>query len=174
MKQQSVLSRGHDVDIQNSDRPEVESYDLVHIFNCRVQQSFMLQVTACQQYKKPIVVSPIWISIGRALWGSRGSYAILEKGIKHGEDSISRDLSLLKNKQLEVIMDGGKINSDGRGSDKDWSKPIETCLRRADALIPNSWLEMKAVQTDLNWAGRIFDIAPYGVDSGIFMDADPK
>ena len=169
-----LKQRGHDVDIQNSDRPEVESYDLVHIFNCRVQQSFMQQVTACQQYKKPIVVSPIWISIGRALWGSRGSYAILEKGIKHGEDSISRDLSLLKNKQLEVIMDGGKINSDGRGSDKDWSKPIETCLRRADALIPNSWLEMKAVQTDLNWAGRIFDIAPYGVDSGIFMDADPK
>ena len=65
-----LKQRGHDVDIQNSDRPEVENFDLVHIFNCRVQQSFMQQVTACQQYKKPIVVSPIWISIGRALWGS--------------------------------------------------------------------------------------------------------
>ena len=39
--------RGYDVDIQNSDRPDVEAADIVHIFNCRVHDSFVEQIATC-------------------------------------------------------------------------------------------------------------------------------
>ena len=68
-----LVQRGHQVEIKNSDRPEVTGFDLVHIFNCRVPHSFVSQVSICKTENKPVVVSPIWINIGRALWGSRGT-----------------------------------------------------------------------------------------------------
>ena len=48
----------------------------------------------CQRAGKPVVVSPIWISIGRALWGSRGSVALLEQAVQQGA-SCRESLALL-------------------------------------------------------------------------------
>ena len=41
-------------------------------------------------------------------------------------------------------------------------------------MLPNSLLELKAVQQDLRWSGNIFNVAKYGVDPKIFLDADPN
>ena len=82
-----LVQRGHQVSIQNSDRPDVADVDLVHIFNCRVPDSFRQQMATCQRAGKPVVVSPIWISIGRALWGSRGSASLLEQAVNQGADA---------------------------------------------------------------------------------------
>ena len=40
-------------------------------------------------------------------------------------------------------------------------------------MLPNSWLELQAVRHDLQWHGETFEIAHYGVDSGLFLDPDP-
>ena len=62
-----LIQRGYEVDIQNNDRPEVSDADIVHIFNCRVHSSFVQQIATCQANGKKVVVSPIWISLGRAI-----------------------------------------------------------------------------------------------------------
>ena len=41
-----------------------------------------------------------------------------------------------------------------------------------DGVPTNSWMEIKAIQTDLQWKGKIFEVAPYGVDAKVFLDAD--
>ena len=47
-------------------------------------------------------------------------------------------------------------------------------MTQADGLLPNSWLELKAVQTDLHWCGDRFEVAHYGVEPRVFLDADPE
>jgi glycosyltransferase involved in cell wall biosynthesis len=125
--------------------------------------------------KKPIVVSPIWVSIGRAMWGSRGTFGVLSKGIRTGEESIKRDMELLRSRNLIVNMGEGNINSDGKGTyNLKWQEDVGNLLNSVDGLLPNSWLELKAVQTDLNWCGNNYEIAHYGVDPSLFLNADPK
>ena len=167
--------RGHQVSIQNSNRPEVADADLVHIFNCRVHQAFVQQMATCQAAGKPVVVSPIWISIGRALWGSRGSFGILSKAVREGYESVRQDLEQLKCRELIVNLDQGNLDARGGGSyDLSWLRDIGSLLQKADGILPNSWLELKAVQSDLYWGGAQFEIAHYGVDPKLFLDADPE
>ena len=170
-----LIQRGHEISMQNSDRPEVSNADLVHIFNCRVHQSFVRQIATCQAAGKPVVVSPIWISIGRALWGSRGSFGVLGKAIREGEESARLDLELLRRREIVVALDQGNLDAQGNGTyDLTWLQDIRKLLRSADGLLPNSWLELKAVQTDLHWSGDRFGVAHYGVDPAVFLDADPE
>lgn len=170
-----LIQRGHHVSIQNSDRPEVEDVDLVHIFNCRVHPSFVQQVSTCMSAGKPIVISPIWISIGRALWGSRGTVAILEKAIQSGAASVEGGLQALRERSLVVTLPNGSINAQGQGSiDLTWQTNVSGLLRHCQGMLPNSWLELKSVQTDLQWWGDCYSVAPYGVNPQIFLDADPE
>lgn len=84
-KKKRLQLRGHSVTSVNSDNPETNGFDLVHIFNYRTIDSLEKQIKCCKQGGIRVVKSPIWISINQALWGSRGSHAILEKGIKEGD-----------------------------------------------------------------------------------------
>ena len=172
---EKLIQRGYEVSIQNADSPDVRKADVVHIFNCRVFKSFKQQVATAQAAGKPIVVSPIWIHLGRAIWGSRGTFGVLKKGVVGGEDSIHNELRMLKHRSLQVNLDSGYLMSDGKGTyDLKWVEEMSNILSGVNAILPNSWLELKAVQTDLNWQGNKFRIAPYGVDPKIFMDADEK
>ena len=58
-----LTQRGHQVSLQNSNHPEIDDADIVHIFNCRVHHAFFQQIETCQMAQKPIVVSPIWIKL---------------------------------------------------------------------------------------------------------------
>jgi len=170
-----LRQRGHAVSVQNSDRPEVADADIVHIFNCRVHQAFVQQMATCQAAGKPVVISPIWISIGRALWGSRGTFGLLKKAIIEGADKARAELELLQRRELVVALDQGCLNADGTGSyDLKWLDDIRSLLKEANGLLPNSWLELNAVQSDLYWSGDRFGVAHYGVDPKIFLDADPE
>ena len=171
-----LRQRGHEVIEVNSDRPDAEGYDLVHVFNCRVQDSLEQQLMQCKQANVPIVVSPIWVSIGRALWGSRGSDGILRKGVQEGEDSIRELLDQLKRRTLTVqLTDGSLVEANGKMSTgEDAMYRIAKQLNGCDGLLPNSWLELQAVRTDHNWCGKNFEVAHYGVDPCLFLDADPE
>lgn len=170
-----LIQRGHSVTIQNSDRPEVDDVDLVHIFNCRVQHSFIQQMATCVKAGKPVVVSPIWISIGRALWGSRGTLAVLEQAVRNGDAATQHGFQALRDRSLVVGLPNGRVDARGQGSvDLSWQAKVGELLKASQGLLPNSWLELKAVQSDLYWWGDNFDIAPYGVDPRTFLDADPR
>ena len=167
--------RGHRVAMVNSDRPDPRGFDLVHIFNCRVHQSFVQQMATCQQHGTPVVVSPIWVSIPKALWGSRGTMAVVQKLVEQGEAGGEQALTLLRKRQLTVQLPEGTVEANGGGScDLGWLPQVGSLLRQADGLLPNSWLELKAVQSDLGWWGDCFEVAHYGVDPRLFLDADPE
>ena len=170
-----LQQRGHEVTIQNSNQPEVGGADLVHIFNSRVQHAFPHQLAACRAANKPVVVSPIWMNLGRALWGSRGALPLLQKAVQEGEQAAARELELLRQRKLVVCMDQGNLEAHGCGSyNAAWHNQIPSLMAQADGLLPNSWLELKAVQTDLHWCGDRFEVAHYGVEPRVFLDADPE
>ena len=171
-----LTQRGHQVELVNSDRPDVAGFDLVHLFNCRVHHAFAPQMATCQRAGVPVVVSPIWVSIARALWGSRGTMGVLMEVVKsHGPHGSHGLLEQLRKRTLEVHLPQGVIHADGRGTwDQSGFTPIGPLLAQADGLLPNSWLELQAVRSDLHWSGNCFGVAHYGVEPKLFLDANPE
>ena len=171
-----LRQRGHDVNIENSNQPVVCDADIVHIFNSRVETAFPSQIATCRAHGKPIVVSPIWINLGKALWGSRGALPVLRKAVEKGEAGAAHELELLRRRKLVVRMeDGGELEAHGSGSyNSVWHDQIPELLGQTNGILPNSWLELKAVQADLRWSGNEFEVAHYGVDPRLFLDADPE
>ena len=164
--------RGHEIHLINSDRPDVKGFDLVHLFNCRVHYSFQQQMNQCKEAQVPVVVSPIWVSISKALWGSRGALAVLNKAVEEGISSAEGMLQQLEDRSLTVMLQDGSINANGQGTYiQSGLEVIKSCLKEADGLIPNSWLELQAIRSDLHWDGDIFEIAHYGVNPKCFLDA---
>ena len=170
------LQRGHEVVGVNADQPDCRGFDLVHLFNCRVEGSFKQQMASCKAAGVPVVVSPIWISLARALWGSRGSTGVLTKAVQQGETATEPLLQQLRRREMVVQLQHGTVNAEGSG-DGGWPlnrEHLRQLLREADGLLPNSWLELQALRSDLHWDGDCFEIAHYGVDPSLFLDADPE
>ena len=171
-----LAQRGHNVQAVNADEPDARGFDLVHLFNCRVEGSFRQQVASCKKANVPVVVSPIWISLAKAVWGSRGTMSVLQQAID-GAPSTTVDslLKKLRDRELVVRLPKGPVNAEGYG-DESWPvnrSIIKELLLQVDGLLPNSWLELQAVRQDLQWHGETFEIAHYGVDPGLFLDPDP-
>ena len=171
-----LQQRGHEVVGVNADQPDCRGFDLVHLFNCRVEGSFKQQMASCKAAGVPVVVSPIWISLARALWGSRGSTGVLTKAVQQGETATEPLLQQLRRREMVVQLQHGTVNAEGSG-DGGWPlnrEHVRQLLREADGLLPNSWLELQALRSDLHWDGDCFEIAHYGVDPSLFLDADPE
>lgn len=169
-----LRERGHTVTIQNSDRPGIAEVDIVHIFNCRVYSSFYQQVATAHAQGKRCVVSPIWVNIGKAMWGSRSTTAALQAAARN-DLGYEKGLEMLKERKYVVEIEGKTLDASGNGSfDLSWIKSVGKILRGVQGLLPNSLLEMKEVQRDLNWIGSSFDIAPYGVDPSVFLNTNDR
>ena len=171
-----LQQRGHDVMAVKADQPDCRGFDIVHIFNCRVEGSFHQQMASCKASGIPVVVSPIWISLARALWGSRGSTGVLTQAVAQGEIAAESLLEQLRKRELVVELPHGRANAEGHG-DSSWPlnrEHLSQLLRESDGLLPNSWLELQALRTDLHWDGDCFEIAHYGVDPSLFLNADPE
>ena len=130
-------------------------------------------VAKMQAYR--LLCPPIWISLARALWGSRGTVAVLRQAVAEGEQKTADLLKQLKERELEVQLPQGIANAEGRG--ECW--PVERqamreLLKQVDGMLPNSWLELQSLRNDLQWDGDCFEIAHYGVDPKLFLDADPE
>ena len=172
-----LAQRGHHVQAINSDQPDARGFDLVHLFNCRVEGSFRKQVASCKEAGVPIVVSPIWISLARALWGSRGTMSVLQQAMDGASaTTVESLLTKLSNRELVVRLPKGPVNAEGYG-DESWPVNrgvIKELLLQVDGLLPNSFLELQAVRHDLQWDGQNFEIAHYGVDPALFLDPNPN
>ena len=171
---QQLRAVGHDVSMVNSDEPDVRGFDIAHIFNCRVVESFIKQMNCCLEAGIPTVVSPIWINIPKALWGSREQWGSC-RPCRPNHPRPPGQSGTTKTQELVVSLPEGTVNAKGSGSGHfNWMQSVGQLLQRADGLLPNSWLELKAVQNDLGWSGDCFEVAHYGVDPKIFLDADPE
>jgi len=169
-----LQERGHSVELINADRFNPAGFDLVHLFNCRVHHCFEQQVLSCREADVPVVVSPIWVSIARALWGSRGTVGLLQKAVDEGEVATKGMLDQLRERRLTVMLKDGHVQASGDGSwDQSGLHLVAQLLKSVDGLLPNSWLELQAVRSDLHWDGDCFEVAHYGVDPRLFLDADP-
>lgn len=163
---------GHTVEVKNDNRPRCESFDLVHIFNCRHADFFDEQVQSVYQSNVPLIVSPIWIPLGEALWGSRAAMTLLMACVSRS-DAMREEFIQLKERRLSLSLDGA-IYSFPLGHEEISNRQmhIGSTLRKASGLLPNSWLELQSVRRDLRWHGDVFGVAKYGVDPVPFLRAD--
>ena len=122
----SASTPGHEVVGINADQPDCRGFDLVHIFNCRVEGSFHQQMASCKAAGVPVVVSPIWISLARAIWGSRGSTGVLTQAVQQGEAAAAPLLEQMRKREMVVQLQHGPVNAEGNG---DYCWP----LNRGDA-----------------------------------------
>jgi glycosyltransferase involved in cell wall biosynthesis len=100
---------------------------------------------------------------------------VLKEAVEKGEAATFGLLKQLQDRQLVVMTDAGSIHADGHGDmDQSAMQRIGQLLGEVDGLLPNSWLELQAVRSDLHWSGDCFEVAQYGVDPRIFLDADPE
>ena len=109
--------------------------------------------------------------------GKQGQHRSLNKAVEQGEAAAQPLLEKMRMRAMEVQLGHGSVvNAVGYG-DNCWPlnrERLRQLLRDADGLLPNSWLELQALRNDLQWDGDCFEIAHYGVDPCLFLDADPE
>ena len=165
---------GHRVVAEQTNQPDCRGFDLVHVFNCRHDDAFAAQVDAARQQGLPVVVSPIWIPLVEALWGSRTAMAVLQ-GAVNNQASASGPFDYLRQRSMVLQLGERQFTYPlGDASVQEGNQRIGAVLQQVDALLPNSWLELQSVRRDLLWHGGCFGVAPYGVDPVRFLDADPE
>jgi hypothetical protein len=71
--------------------PNARGFDIAHVFNLRTIEATERQVAALVRYGVPIVMSPIYLEISQALWGSTAvGTANGKKGQNYYCESIKR------------------------------------------------------------------------------------
>jgi hypothetical protein len=151
--------RNHQVRVAYSNQPDTTGVDLVHIFNARTDQALAGQLAAARQADLPVVVSPIWISLTQARWGSLAARGVLEK-LQQDPTSGERLLKQLIARKLAVNFGGDVLHFDQPGPTATAQlNRIARLLEDVDALLPNSWLELAAFRRDLAWRGTKVEVA---------------
>ena len=136
---QQLRAVGHDVSMVNSDEPDVRGFDIAHIFNCRVVESFIKQMNCCLQAGIPTVVSPIWINIPKALWGSRGTMGVLVALQNEIKPDHLANLERLKTQELVVSLPEGTVDAKGSGSGQfNWMQRLASCCNGRMACCPTA------------------------------------
>ena len=167
---------GHRVVAHQSNNPDCRGFDLVHVFNCRHPQAFQGQIQAACQQGIPVVVSPIWIPLAEALWGSRTAMAVLKQACEQRDQGhVNHQFAHLRQRSMVLDLAGDRHDyPSGNATVQQSYRQIGAALQHAAALLPNSWLELQSARRDLLWHGSCFGVAPYGVDPGPFLNADPE
>ena len=150
--------------------PDCRGFDIGPSFNCRVEGSFHQQMASCKAAGVPVVVSPIWISPGPCPLGQPRQHSGADpSGSSKGKPLLKPLLEQLRKREMVVQLEHGPVNAEGNG-DSCWPlnrEKIASAAEEADGLLPNSWLELQALRSDLQWDGDCFEIAHYGVDPSV-------
>ena len=129
---------GHRVEVQQSNSPVCAGFDLVHVFNCRHPEAFRAQMQAALQQGVPVVVSPIWISLGEALWGSRTAMAVLKQALREPAHLPGQLEHLRQRTMVLNLGDGEHHYPVGNAATQQVYRQIGSVLGRASGLLPNS------------------------------------
>jgi glycosyltransferase involved in cell wall biosynthesis len=157
------------VDVSTDLEPNVEQYDLVHLFNLTRTQETLAQAKHARRHGKPILLSPIYVDYSEYETNARTGVA----GV------IARSVSPSTREYLKIAARSvlnGELNSGSlrvlvfglRSSQRE-------LIRMTSWLLPNSESEMQRVKRDFPEAlQHNYTVIPNAVDIRLFREAgDP-
>jgi glycosyltransferase involved in cell wall biosynthesis len=168
--------------------PDGRGFDIAHVFNLRTIEATERQVTALSRYGIPVVMSPIYLEISEALWGSTAVAQIFSEPRR--ESDIAELLEKLKQRKLDLQQPVGAASRAapqdqydasmeilrGDGINRpfpDYDERQRRILSQVRHLLPNSAMEMSALMRTLGVTSIPFTVVPYGAEAGLFLNADP-
>lgn len=185
---EALVQMGVEVVTSTDAEPDARGFDVAHVFNLRTIDATQRQVAALARYGIPIVMSPIYLDISLALWGSTAVAQIFSE--PRSESELAELLQKLKERTLDLQQPAGVQASAcppvagtilrGDGVNRpfpNYDDRQRRILAHVRHLLPNSAMEMSALMRTLGPGapGSIpFTIVPYGADAGIFLNADPQ
>ncbi|MEX2142601.1 MAG: glycosyltransferase family 4 protein [Pirellulales bacterium] len=181
---EALVQLGVEVVISTHAEPDGRGFDVAHVFNLRTIDATERQVAALARYDVPIVMSPIYLEISQALWGSTAVAQIFSE--PRSESELAELLEKLKLRTLDLQQPVGVQASAcsgpgtilrGDGVNRpfpDYDDRQRRILARVCHLLPNSAMEMSALMCTLGVTSIPFTVVPYGADAGLFLNADPE
>jgi glycosyltransferase involved in cell wall biosynthesis len=165
---------GVETAISTDAEPDARGFDIAHVFNLRTIPATSKQVQALKRTGVPIVMSPIYLNPGYALWATEIIRNIF--GQPRSEKELTSLLDQFKSHSLRIKKpSGAEIGPDSqtRGSPT-YDADQRTILANIAHLLPNSTLEMDSLVKSLRIVPPPFTVAPYGADPAVFLDPDPE
>lgn len=120
---------GVDVELGLEDTPNLNNYDIVHIFNTQFSEYGLRQVLNAQKYGVPVALSTIYWDLKYALDKERYLYSQLSSVRKAA--GINKNIPYIAEKILGFL--NRKENL------------IEAMLKESDILLPNSYAELEII-----------------------------
>lgn len=163
---------GIKVDISLELEPDLNGYDIVHVFNLMRPQELSLQIKNAKLHNKKIALSTIY-----------GPYVEYEKKARGGVlQVLNRFLSISQIEYLKVVaravlnkeINKGTINYLLKGH----SNLQKEIIKNVDVFLPNSHSEMRRVESDFGLQNLDYISVPNAVDITKFdydsVTIDPK
>lgn len=151
------------VDISTELKPNLQGYDLVHLFNLMRPQEVFLQAVNAKHHGLPVALSTIY-----------GLYTEYEKKARSGLSGIvARNLSPWQVERAKVIARSFSNFEVNHGSLlvalKGYKQLCSRITSLADVFLPNSFSEMTRVHCDfIESQQKPFVVVPNAVDTSIF------
>jgi hypothetical protein len=164
---------GVEVAISTAAEPDGHGFDIAHVFNLRTIDATERQVAALAKCGVPIVMSPIYLDVSLAFWGSTAVAQIFSE--PRPEKELGELLQKLRERTLDLQQpDGTVLRSDGVNRPfADYDERQRRILSNVRHLLPNSAMEMSSLMLTLGATAIPFTVVPYGADAGLFLNADP-
>lgn len=152
-----VEKQGIDVDISTELSPNLNGYDIVHLFNLtRIQETY-LQAKNAKKFNKPIIFSTIyWPTDELELKGQLGLRRILNKLI--GVNNVEKIKIIAKH------FKGEKISGINEIIKRDYKKIQYEILDMCDWFLPNSKLEMDEISKSIGFKTDRFNTVVNAID----------
>lgn len=153
---------GVKVDISLELEPDLQGYDIVHVFNLMRPQELYLQVKNAKRQGKKVALSTIY-----------GPYEEYEKKARGGVLQIMNQvLSISQIEYLKVIARAVLKGEFSKGTSlyliKGHKKLQRQIIKMVDVFLPNSHSEMMRVEKDFNVCGLNYVAIPNAVDINKF------
>jgi hypothetical protein len=91
---------GVEVSITTEADPDPRGFDIAHVFNLRTIDATERQVAALARRGTPIVMSPIYLDVSLALWGSTAVAQIFSE--PRSESELAEVLQKLRDRTLDL------------------------------------------------------------------------
>jgi glycosyltransferase involved in cell wall biosynthesis len=153
---------GIEVNISTELEPNIDGYDLIHLFNLIRPQEVYLQARNAKKHNKKVVLSPIYIDYSKYDKKGRDGFArLIFKNLSAGQIEYLKILArAIKNKELHK----GTITLLLNG----YSKLQKKILFMTDILLPNSYSEIKRIERNFDFKSINYSVIPNAVDVSKF------
>lgn len=175
MRRTAAALRHYGVRVAESFTPDPSpvGFDLAHVFNLRTARETLSQLVHLKGFGVPVVLSPLYLDPGPALWGSRAVVGFVQDD--PAPDLLARRLAALRDRSAAVTLPDGQLytahapNRPYPGYDQ----AQRAAVGLADLVLVNSELERHALLRTLRVTDRPVAVAPAGIDPAVFREPDP-